>query len=142
MKYLLLTLVFILLGCVQPMTSTDATASLYQRLGGKAAITAVVDDALSRIAADPRINHFFVDSDIPEVKIQLVDQICELSGGPCRYEGRDMVAAHVGMGVTKADFDAMVEDLVQALDAFNVPPAEQNELLALLASTESDIVEE
>ena len=97
------------------------TASLYDRLGGKTAITAVIDDLMLRIEADPRISEFFAESDIPEVKSLLVDQLCELSGGPCRYEGRDMVAAHVGMGVSQADFDAMVDDLVQTLKAFDVP---------------------
>lgn len=139
-------LLMIMIGCAHapdpdhPATKVQ-TASLYDRLGGKAAITAVIDDLMARIEADPRINSFFAESDIPEVKSLLVDQLCELSGGPCRYEGRDMVAAHVGMGVSQADFDAMVEDLVQTLNAFDVPAAEQNELLALLAPMQADIVE-
>ena len=129
-------------GCASQDMSSTAPSSLYQRLGGKEAITAVVDDVIVRIAADPRINHFFEDTDIPELKTQLVDQLCELSGGPCVYEGRDMLTAHVDMGVSQADFDAMVDDLVQSLTAFNVPAAEQQELLALLAPMQDDIVEQ
>lgn len=71
----------------------------------------------------------------------LVDQLCEATGGPCTYTGRDMRAAHDGMGVTAGEFDALVEDLVATLDEFNVPKAEQDELLSLLAPLRGDIVE-
>ena len=135
---ILSTLAIVFLGAC---ATRQETPSLYERLGGRPALAAVVDDAISRISLDPRINHFFADSDIPDLKEQLLDQLCELSGGPCVYGGRDMLAAHVGMGIQQADFDAMVEDLVLALNAFNVPEAEQLELLALLAPMQDDIVE-
>jgi hemoglobin len=113
----------ILVGCAttgeQRMATTEK--SLYDRLGGKPAITAVVDDFAARVAADRRINRFFANSDIPSFKAKLVDQICEASSGPCKYTGKDMKTAHAGMGVTNADFDALVEDLVATLDKFKVP---------------------
>jgi hemoglobin len=90
--------------------------SLYERLGGKPAITAVVDDFVARVAADRRINRFFANTDITPFKARLVDQICEASGGPCKYTGQDMQTAHQGMGISNADFDALVEDLVAALE--------------------------
>jgi hemoglobin len=113
---------------------------LYDRLGGKPAITAVVDDFTARVAADRRINRFFANSDIPSFKAKLVDQLCEASGGPCKYTGKDMKTAHAGMGVTNADFDALVEDLVATLDKFKVPQKEKGELLAVLGPMRKDIV--
>jgi hemoglobin len=115
--------------------------SLYDRLGGKEAITAVVDDFTSRVAADTRINGFFANIDIPGFKQCLVDQICEATGGPCKYTCRDMKSAHAGMGVSTADFNALVEDLVATLDKFNVGQKEKDELLGILGPMQKDIVE-
>src|SRR5262249_22955862 len=77
--------------------------SLYERLGGKPAITAIVDDFAARVAVDRRVNRFFANTDVLAFKAKLVDQLCEASGGPCKYTGRDMKTAHQGMGVTNAD---------------------------------------
>ncbi|CAH2405657.1 MULTISPECIES: group I truncated hemoglobin [Mesorhizobium] len=115
--------------------------SLYERLGGQPAITAVVDRFVANLAADKRINTFFANSDIPAFKSKLVDQVCQASGGPCTYTGKDMKAAHQGLGITEADFNALVEDLTAALDHFKVPKQEKDELLGLLAPMKSDIVE-
>src|SRR6478672_4095654 len=86
---------------------------LYDRLGGKQSITAVVDEFVSRVAGDARINRFFAATAadpkrLSQFKMKLVDQICEASGGPCQYPGKNMKAAHMGMGVSGADFDALV----------------------------------
>ncbi len=120
--------------------------SLYDRLGGKKAIVAVVDEFVSRVAADTRINAFFKDtaSDparLASFKGKLVDQICQASGGPCKYTGKDMKTAHAGMGVSEADFNALVEDLVGALDKFKVAPEDKNTLLGVLGPMKGDIVE-
>lgn len=115
--------------------------SLYDRLGGKPAITAVVDEFVARVAADARINAFFAHTDIAHLKMELVNQICEASGGPCKYTGRSMKDAHRGMGVGDADFNALVEDLVGALDKFNVGKAEKDQLLGVLGPMKKDIVE-
>lgn len=116
-------------------------ASLYDRLGGKEAITAVVDEFVANVAADQRINGFFGGVDIPGLKGKLVDQICQASGGPCTYAGKDMKSAHQGMGVKEEHFNALVEDLIAALDKFKVPEQEKNELLGLLGPMKGDIVE-
>ena len=71
----------------------------------------------------------------------LVDQVCEATGGPCTYVGRDMRETHDGMEVTAGEFDALVEDLVATLDEFDVPNAEQEELLGLLGPMRDEIVE-
>jgi hemoglobin len=116
-------------------------ASLYERLGGLDAITAVVDSFVARCAGDERINGKFARSDVPRLKKMLVDQVCEATGGPCTYTGRGMRETHDGMGVTAGEFDALVEDLVATLDEFDVPKAEQDELLALLGPMRDEIVE-
>ena len=115
--------------------------SLYTRLGGKPAITAVVDEFVVNVAADKRINAFFANADIPGLKGKLVDLICQGSGGPCTYTGKDMKAAHEGMGVKEGDFNALVEDLVAALDKFKVPEKEKGELLGILGPMKGAIVE-
>ena len=92
------------------------------------------------IAADRRINRFFAKADIANLRRQLADQICNASGGPCIYTGRDMKSAHAGMGVRNSHFNALVQDIGKALKKFKVPAREQRELVALLAPTRRDIV--
>ena len=139
--------VLVLVASLGSLTFADTKeATLYKRLGGKKSITAVVDDFVGKVAADNRINGFFkaTASDpkrLAAFKKKLVDQICEASGGPCKYKGKDMKAAHMGMGVSGADFDALVEDLVAALDKFKVGEKEKKELLGALGPMKKDIVE-
>lgn len=114
--------------------------SLYQRLGGKPAITAVVREFVGRVAADKRINGRFINTDIERLQGLLVDFICAATGGPCTYSGRDMHTAHAGFQIVDAEFDALVEDLVGALDKLNVGKTEQNDLLAPLAKLKPQIV--
>jgi hemoglobin len=121
-------------------------ASLYERLGGRTAIAAVVDEFVSRVAADTRINGFFAATASDPVRLQafkgkLVDQICQASGGPCTYAGKDMRAAHMGMNIAATDFDALVQDLTGALDHLNVGSHEKDQLLGALAPMKRDIVE-
>ena len=125
--------------CSTPMKPM-ADQSLYQRLGGKEAITAVVDDFIGNVAADARINKRFANANIPRLKMLLVEQICAASGGPCTYTGRDMTTAHTGMNIQSAEFDALVEDLVKSLDKFKVPEREQGELLGALGGMKPAIV--
>ena len=126
--------------------AAPTTKSLYDGLGGKSAITAVVDAFVTNCASDKRINVFFasVASDparLAKFKTNLVNQICEAAGGPCKYTGQSMKEAHAGMGVSSADFSALVEDLVAALDKFKVAEADKNTLLGILGPMKADIVE-
>jgi hemoglobin len=116
-------------------------ASLFDRLGGKSAITAVVTDFRKRVEKDSRINAKFARTDIPRLDVMLIDQVCEATGGPYRYTGRNMRDAHKGMQVTAGEFNALVEDLVATLNAFKVPKAEQDELLGVLGPLQPEIVE-
>lgn len=115
--------------------------SLYDRLGGLDAISAVVDDFRDRVAADERINQKFAKTDLARLRKMLIDQVCEAAGGPCRYQGRSMKEAHAGMAVTGGEFDALVEDLVATLDHFKVGKHEQDEILAILGPLKPEIVE-
>lgn len=122
-----------------------ATKSLYDRLGGKDAITKVVDDFVGNVAGDNRINRFFTaaagdPNEMAHFKQMLVDQICAASGGPCTYGGKTMPEAHKGMAITDDDFNALVDDLTKALVADGVGAPEQKDLLGALAGMKGDIV--
>ena len=125
-------------GCADGMMMEKK--SLYDRLGGKPAITAVVDDFIGNVAGDGRINKRFANANIPRLKGMLVDQICGATGGPCKYTGQNMKDAHTGMKIMDAEFGALVEDLVKSLDKFKVPAQEKSELLAALGGMKGDIV--
>ena len=115
--------------------------SLYDRLGGLDAIKAVVGEFAARVLADERINKKFAKTDATRLTHFLVEQICAATGGPCVYTGNSMKKSHKNMKVTEGEFNALVEDLVQALDKFNVPEAEKSELLGALGPMKPDIVE-
>ncbi len=122
--------------------------SLYKRLGEISAITAVVDKFLTNVVADAAINKRFGTANAKALRLHLIDQICEASGGPCKYKGLSMKAAHTSatnpgadiIMITDAEFTALVGDLVSALDFYKVPTTEKNELLAVLGPMKADIV--
>ncbi len=129
--------------CASAPADTSSEPTLYQRLGGREAIKGVVDDFVANVAADPRVNSRFKGLDavkIGKLQTDLSDQICDATGGPCAYLGRDMKAVHKGMGITEAEWNATVEDLVKSLTKFKVPAKEQQELLAILGPMKKDIV--
>ena len=115
-------------------------ASLYERLGGEAGIAAITEGLLLRSADDPRIRDDFAEADIVHLYTMLAEHLCAITGGPCTYTGRDMKAAHAGLGLTEADFNALVENLVDAMSERGVPIAAQNELLALLAPMRGEVI--
>ena len=115
--------------------------SLYDRLGGTDAITAVVRAVVDRQLKDDRINRKFARTNRDRLIKEFVDQICQATGGPCKYTGRNMTETHHNMGVTNGEFQAFVEDVVAVLDDFKVGKAEQDELLNLLAPLQGEIVE-
>jgi hemoglobin len=115
--------------------------SLYDRLGGIEAITAVTRAVVERQMKDERIGQKFAKTNEDRLIKEFVDQICQATGGPCTYTGRDMTQTHHNMGVTNGEFEAFVEDVVAVLDDFKVGKAEQNELLNILAPLRGEIVE-
>ena len=117
-----------------------AADPLFDALGAKPGIDSLVDDFVPRLAADPKIGAFFKDTNLRELRKQLADQFCAVSGGGCAYEGDDMKTAHAQMKVAKADFNRLVELLQESMDARGIAFAEQNRLLARLAPMHRDIV--
>ncbi len=117
-----------------------AAKSLFDRLGGKDAITAVVHDFIGNVGADKAINARFAKTDLKKLEGLLVDQVCQATGGPCKYTGKDMVTAHKGMKITEAEFNALVADLKKSLDKFKVGAQEQKDLLGALGGMKGDIV--
>jgi hemoglobin len=122
-------------------SAAPAGDTLYARLGGEAGVKGVVKDFVeNNVAKDTRINTFFANADIPGLEKKLYEQICSASGGGCTYSGKDMKTAHAGMKIKEADFNALVEDLVKALDNAHVADADKQTLLGVLGPMKSDIV--
>ena len=123
-----------------PETMPKADARLYRAFGEKPGLQRLMDDFMVRLLADARTAPHFKDSDIQRVKEQLVEQFCDVSGGPCTYRGADMRSAHANLDIRKADFNALVELLQVAMSAQGIAFVHQNRLLALLAPMHRDII--
>jgi len=135
------------IGLAPLLTAADSEKSLFDRLGGKPAVQAVAGDLIDRILLDKRVNPWFAHAaSSPEntaaYKAKLTDFLCQSTGGPCKYTGRDMLEAHKGRGVTAAAFNAVVEDLVATLGKFKVPQREQDDVLKLLGGLKTSIVQQ
>ncbi|HEY0195784.1 MAG TPA: hypothetical protein VGC42_31940 [Kofleriaceae bacterium] len=117
-----------------------APKSLYDRLGGRPAITLVVDDFVNRSTTDPRIKERFFNTDAVNLKRLLVEFVVQATGGPGPYTGRDMTTTHAGMQLVHEEFVALVEDLAAALDRYKVPAAEKSTLLGALGPLEPQMV--
>jgi hemoglobin len=124
---------------------TTQTKSLYDRLGGGDAIHALAESWVVRMGGDDRTNGQFVRTDLPrlkkEVGNQLANQLCQATGGPCTYTGRNMRETHAGMKITVGVFDVVIQHLRAVLDELRIPKAEQDELVGLLQPMRDDIVE-
>jgi hemoglobin len=121
-------------------SAPPAPKSLYDRLGGLPAITAVVDEFVNRTTSDPRIKDRFFNTDAVNLKHLLTEFVCSATGGPCKYTGRDMPTSHAGMDLVDNEFTALVENLAGALDKFSVPDKEKGELLGALGPLKPQIV--
>ncbi len=138
MRSLLLVAVLTLAACTQPSVKDD---SLYRELGEQAGITRIVESMLLNIAADARIVRHFENIDIERLRDKLVEKICEESGGPCTYSGDSMEESHKGQNLTPSDFNALVENLQDAMTAQGVAIPAQNRLLARLAPMRSQVID-
>ncbi|WP_445353971.1 group I truncated hemoglobin [Natronospira bacteriovora] len=143
MKRLSILAVFsalVLAGCVaSPEPAEDDR--LYQALGEREGIERIVEDMLIRVTDDVRIAHYFRGIPLGDLRDELADQFCELAGGPCEYTGRDMREAHEDLDLSRADFNALVEHLIAAMERHHVRVPDQNRLLAKLAPMERDMVD-
>jgi hemoglobin len=126
-----------------PQAVAQQQPTLYRRLGGYDAIAAVTDDFVGLLATDAQLKRFFaglsVDSQ-KKLRQHVVDFLCNATGGPCVYTGRDMKTSHTGLGITEADWTASVNHLVATLDKFKVPEKEKGEVLGAISSLKGDIV--
>lgn len=132
------------------LPTASVRKTLFDRLGGKDAVVAVVDDFVGRAAGDPKVNFTRkgtavewepTPANVAHLKETLVELIGQTTGGPYKYSGRAMKPSHKGMAITGAEFDAFAADLKATLDKFKVPAKEQGELFAIIGSTRDDIVE-
>jgi hemoglobin len=122
----------------------SSAKTLYERLGGHDAITAVVNNLLPRLMGDKLLGRFWAHrgaDGIAREKQLLVDYLSASAGGPTYYTGRAMKLSHVGMRIDEADWQAFLGHLKATLDAFKVPAQERSEALAFIESTKADIVE-
>ena len=132
-------------GCAQtsaaaaasPVTTSDA---LYKAFGEKPGLVKLVEDFHTRLLADPRMGPHFKDVNAQNIKEQLTDQFCSVTGGPCAYKGADMKSAHINLDITKSDFNALVEVLQASMDAQGVGFSAQRQLLARLAPMHRDVI--
>jgi hemoglobin len=121
---------------------TPAGKPLYDRLGGMDVIDAIAKDFVEvQIPKDDRIRDRFKNVNVAHLQMMLADQICEVSGGPCKYAGKSMREAHAGIGIGTAEFRVFLDDLRKSLESANVPARDQSELLGALEKLSSEIVE-
>jgi hemoglobin len=126
--------------CIPAHAAQDAPDGLYEAFGKQAGIVQLTDDFVNRLTKDSRISAMFKDSNIRRVKEKIAEQLCVVTGGPCTYTGDSMAEVHGRMGVKMKDFNALVEDLQDAMGARQIAFADQNRLLALLAPMYRDMV--
>ncbi|MCM2459087.1 group 1 truncated hemoglobin [Pseudomonas sp. CG7] len=138
MRIALLVLIGLLSACAQSLPKDD---SLYQDLGAQAGITRIVEGMLLNIARDERIVERFRKIDIERLRDKLIEQFCVETGGPCTYTGDSMAESHKGQNISRSDFNALVEDLIAAMDEQRVPVPVQNRLIARLALMRGEIIE-
>jgi hemoglobin len=131
-------LVFATLLCAAGGAQAEET--LFQQIGGEAKLHATIDELVKVMLNDDRINFAFAETDLAKFNGLLYDQICELTGGPCKYKGRTMFESHKKLNSTNAQFNALAEDLYKAFDSAGVPYRVQNKVMALLAPMQPDIV--
>ncbi|RUO49566.1 group I truncated hemoglobin [Pseudidiomarina donghaiensis] len=129
----------------QVAANSDTTAArstaLYDELGGHDGIRQMMETFVLNIAEDERVVHHFVNADIERFHTQISEHICELSGGPCTYKGASMPEVHKGMNISRAEFNAIVENLITAMETHDVAVSTQNRLLAILAAMHNDVIQ-
>jgi Truncated hemoglobins len=128
-------------GAMQASAPRDPSLKpVFAEFGGKPGLVAIMNDFMDNMLADPRTRPYFINADRAHIKAELVDQFCVILDGPCTYTGKDMAKAHRNLGIDRAAFYALVEDLQTAMNKHDVPFRAQNKLLAKLAPMNKVIV--
>jgi hemoglobin len=128
---------FVSMLALAPVLAGD---TLFDDMGGQAGIDRMVDISVDNYLADSRIKAIFDQSNMERLRAEFKVQFCQITDGPCTYKGHNMSAAHKGLHLTNADFNAVVEDLQDAMDSCKIPFAVQNRFLARLAPMQRQIV--
>lgn len=139
MKSLLLSLGLLMMVTACKTTSLPE-ASLYQRIGGKEMLYTISSQTLDKVAQDPATKRSFEGVKMATLKQSLADFLCVQTGGDCVYEGETMKNSHAELNITTAEFELMVQDLRDTLDANHIGTREKNELLKILAPMKRDVV--
>lgn len=127
---------FLLSACA----TKTSTSSLYDGLGQYEGITKITHQLILNIAKDERVKHRYKGVNMQKFKQGMSDYVCMKVEGPCAYTGEDMKIVHAGYNYTNTEFNAIVDNLILAMEQCNIPVATQNRLLAKLAPTYKDIV--
>lgn len=120
--------------------STVEASTLYDRLGGEDGVAAIATELIERVAADPALGRSFAGTNLKRIEQHLASQLCELSGGPCRYDGDTMREVHAGHNIREGEFYGMVDELIRLLKERHVALADRNALLRRLAPLKRDVV--
>jgi len=141
---LLLPLIVMALMTMPVPSQAEAEKSLYERLGGYDAISAVVDSFLDKVWNDPRISRFFVGMGTDtrnQLRQKNKNLMCHNTGGPCKKINRPLKLAHAGLGITEKEFYIVVDHLADTLKEFKVPTREQEEVMSKVRKLKPKIVE-
>jgi len=141
---LLLPLIVMALLTMPVPSQAEAEKSLYERLGGYDAISAVVDSFLDKVWNDPRISRFFVGMGTDtrnQLRQKNKNLMCHNTGGPCKKINRPLKLAHAGLGITEKEFYIVVDHLADTLKEFKVPTREQEEVMSKVRKLKPKIVE-
>lgn len=117
-----------------------AETTLYEQIGGEPVLRKTVEEFVIIMETDDRINFAFGNTDITKFKQLLFEQLCNITGGPCEYTGRTMHESHEELAITNAMFNALAEDVYIAFDRAGVPYRLQNQVMAIFAPMQRDIV--
>ncbi len=118
----------------EPEATAAEPASLYERLGAWDGISKVVADTLDLHMKNPTISHYFKDVDLEKLHGHVTAFFAAGTGGPAKYTGRDLTAAHAGMGMSDEDFHSAVADVLTAVKKTGLGEQEQSEVEAILLS--------
>lgn len=135
-----LSALILLLSALLGACQSSPHPTLFRDLGGLDGIGRIVDEFMLGLGNDPRIAGHFRETDPQRFRQKLIEQLCAESGGGCAYTGASMQDAHAGRDISHADFNALVEVLIDAMEKQDIPVAAQNRLLQRLAPMQRDIV--
>jgi hemoglobin len=137
-RYLLASFLVSMLGACQSLPEQDD--SLYLALGGKAGISKIIDIFIYEIGQTEEVVHHFEDTDIDRFREKQIEHICVLAGGPCTYMGDEMRPVHEGMNISEAEFNAMTDAMIRALNVAKISIGYRNRLLAIIAPMRAEVI--